>query len=434
LIFSIEGLSQSVYYFQYKLPLNNDTSLYKAFFVRYNDGSGFVRIRTDKPSLLLVELNLQQKDVEISLGVPDTTKMLFDTVGKANFIFGSNKSTFPIPRFHFNRNKTTNSFDETGVVITDQEDKTTANILSSSQFSADGLTRDLVSRFFTPGEDFYVNAIETTSRGFNALERKLKMYLLIVANTNDPSIGKGCVYDTTRAIELFQSIAKYIGIPVVKKVIAGKTYNKASVERMLAELKPDLNDIVIFYYTGHGFRKPTDKRIFPYIDLRPKDDRTYMVNSLHMEDILKTIRNKPTQARLNLLISDCCNNIPGKIKSPGKSIVGFRDIRDWSEDNVRQLFLNPMAQSVMMTAADVDQLAACDTTDGSLFTTYFKAALENNLTRFKSKNKVNWDQVVREAKDKLSEKARHTYCGWPPKPENICQQDPIPKLIMGRGN
>jgi hypothetical protein len=157
-----------------------------------------------------------------------------------------------------------------------------------------------------------------------------------------------------------------------------------------------------------------------------------MVNSLNIQDIFNTIRTKPKAARLNLVISDCCNTIPGKNKPNAKSISGFRDIKDWSQDNCRQLFLNPSPISLLITAADIGQTAAADTTAGSLFTIFFKAALENNITNFK-KN-VSWDQVLAEAKNGTSIKSKHTYCARPFIPENICPQDPIPKVVMGRRN
>lgn len=371
-------------------------------------------------------MDLQQMDIETSPGMVDSTRMFFDTVGNARFIFGSSRSAIPVPRFYFIQNPTTGNFEARDVSIKDRTEKVNGIIISASQYTAEELNRDLVSRFFTPDEDFYINTLQTSSRGFSAEEKKVKMYLTIVANTNDPEIGKGCVFDITRASELFENIAKFMGITVIKKVVSGKTYNKANVESAIRQLNPGKNDIVVFYYTGHGFRKESDKRDFPYIDLRPKPDKTYMINSLNIEDIFNTVRKKSKAARLNLVISDCCNTLPETRKPNSKAVGGFRDIKDWSEENVRQLFLNPTPQSVLITAAGVGQEAACDTTAGSLFTIYFKAAIENNLTRFKSR--VAWRQIVAEAQSSTSFKARHTYCKRPFIPENICSQDPLPKF------
>jgi len=425
--------SQSVYYFQYKFPGTGDSTIYHAFFVRYNDGSGFMRVRFDAPGtgeLMLIETQLYQQEIEISPGVLDTTLMRFAATGKPKFIFGNSKTRYLAPWFEFGLDQKSKSFEPTSIMAKDVDVPARATILSTKSYSTETLDKDIVSQFFTPGEDFFTNTMEPSTRGLSDAEKKIKLRLIIVSNTNDPDIGKSCLLDIQRVLLTFDSIRKFMGITMMTTVISGKTYNKANVEKVIKDLKPDPNDIVVFYYSGHGFRKTTDPRPFPYIDVRPKPDNTYMVNSLNIQDIFNTIKGKPKAARLNLVISDCCNTIPGKSKINAKSIGGFRDIKDWSLDNCRQLFLNPTPMSVLVTASG--QTSACDTTSGSLFTIFFKAALENNITRFK-KN-VNWDQVMAEAKTATAIKAMHTYCARPFIPANICPQDPIPKVVMGRGN
>lgn len=427
--------SQSVYYFKYKFSATADTTTYHAFFVRYNDGSGFVRIRFDAPGtgeLTLIETQLWQQEVEISPGVLDTTVMPFTASSPSKFIFGSSKTKYLAPWFEFRLDQDSKSFEPSAIIAKDEDVPAKATIIATRAYTAETLDKDIVSQFFSPGEDFFANTMEPSTRGLSDAEKKIKLRLIIVSNTNDPHIGKACGLDIQRVTLMFDSIRKFIGISMITTVISGKTYNKAAVVKVLKDLNPDPNDIVVFYYTGHGFRKTEDPRPFPYIDLRPKDDKTYMVNSLNILDVFNTIKGKPKAARLNIVLSDCCNTVPGKNKIDAKAIGGFRDIRDWSQDNCRQLFLNPTPTSVLITASDVGQFSSCDSTAGGLFTIFFKAALENNLTNFK-KN-VNWDQVAAETKNATSIKARHTYCDRPFIPANICAQDPIPKVVMGRGD
>jgi len=427
--------SQSVYHFQYKFPGIADSTVYHAFFVRYNDGSGFVRVRFDAPGtgeLMLIETQLYQQEIETAPGILDTTLMRFAATGRSKFIFGSSKTNYLVPWFEFKVNPISKSFELSDIMVKDVDVPARATILSTQAYNTESLDKDIVSQFFTPGEDFFSNTMEPGTRGLSDVEKKIKLRLYIVSNTNDPHIGKSCALDIQRILTTFDSIRKFIGISMMTTVISGKNYNKAAVQKLIKDINPDPNDIVVFYYSGHGFRKPEDARPFPYIDLRPKDDKTYNVNSLNILDVFNSIKGKPKSARLNLVISDCCNTIPGKNKIDAKAIGGFRDIKDWSPDNCRQLFLNPTPTSVLITASDVGQFSAADTTKGSLFTIFFKAALENNITNFK-KN-VNWDQVVAEAKNATSIKAKHTYCDRPFIPENICAQDPLPKVVMGRGN
>lgn len=93
---------------------------------------------------------------------------------------------------------------------------------------------------------------------------------------------------------------------MIIRVIAGTKYNKKNVELAIKNLKPVPDkDIVVFYYTGHGFRKPTERKKisqFPFLDLRSKTDSNYMAQSrLNIEkDIFNKIVSKG--ARFNLVL------------------------------------------------------------------------------------------------------------------------------------
>ena len=274
--------------------------------------------------------------------------------------------------------------------------------------------------------------LSTGQRGLNDAEKKVKLHMLVVANTNDPTVGKAAVVDMNNAIKTFDTIARFMGIqmqPVMK--IYGKIYNKESVQKAIAALQPGENDIVVFYSSGHGFRKATDSRPYPYIDLRPKDDKTYNVNSLNIKDVYDSIRLKPKGARLNIIISDCCNNIPGVIKVPGKSIVTERGLTEWSRDNCAKLFLDTAA-SLLITSAGVDETASCDDESGSFCTIFLRAAIANNLA--KTNRQPSWTNILNETADATSYKARHICCN-PEKPctqSKACSQHPIRLYEPGR--
>jgi hypothetical protein len=51
--------------------------------------------------------------------------------------------------------------------------------------------------------------------------------------------------------------------------ISGAKFGKANVEAALDNLKPGLNDIVIFYYSGHGYSNDQQStKLYPQFDLR----------------------------------------------------------------------------------------------------------------------------------------------------------------------
>ncbi len=428
--------AQSVYHFQYQASTQSDTTRYDAFFVQYRGGKGFMRIKYNAPGtneLVLVEIKVRMQEIESTPGVTDATKFYYDTVGRPDFKFGSSKNMLPVPLFWFRLNPSNNSYEPFVVTFKDKTGQAReGNLLAKDFLKNDTLDKNYLSQYFSPGEDYYEGNLQTATRGFTDLEKKIKLILLIVANTNDPEVGSSAVLDVSRVVNTFDTIAHFMGIQMPKPVIiSGATYDKAHVQKAIRDLRPDVNDIVVFYYSGHGFRKKQDPRQFPYIDLRPKPDSTYNVNSLNIKDIYDSIRLKPKSARLNIVLSDCCNTIPTAAKKKGKSIVAERGMEDWSGENAAKLFINTTA-SILLTAADVGEEASCDSTVGSFFTIYFKAALENNLV--KTNKNPDWNQVVKETKEETAFKVQHICCDSPCVWRNGCRQNAVKQIDPGKSN
>ena len=434
MISCVNARSQSVYFFQYRSSDAKDTILYNAFFVKYNTGAGFMRIRYDEPgtgSPIMAEMKIHSQEIEISKGVTDTSRTYYDTIGHPKIMFGSSKILIPVPVFWFTLNQAANAFEPTGVFFKNAQGvNQPGTLVAKKLMKQEELDKDFLSQFFSRGEGFFDGYTQSSSREIFA-NLKIRMHVVIVANTNDPAVGKSAWLDMDRMERTFDTIARFMGIQRPTPVkIYGKNYTKENVQKAIRDLKPEPNDIVVFYYTGHGFRKNTDSRQFPYIDLRPKDDGTYMVNSLNIKDIYDSIRLKPTAAHLNLVISDCCNTIPGTKKSNGKSIVTERGMTDWSPANCAKLFLSTKT-SLLFTAADKDQTASCDSTSGSFFTIYFKAAMENNLV--KSNKNPGWTQVMQEASEETINKVHHICCGDPCSwSAGFCVQNPVKQIETGK--
>ena len=191
---------------------------------------------------------------------------------------------------------------------------------------------------------------------------------------------------------------------------------------------------MIFYYSGHGFRKVDRPKPakpysrYPFLDFRAKPDDDYNVYTLNLEDIFETIRKKG--ARFNLVLSDCCNYLPVSTNSVGTPVPKPRGSGlEWVEDNCRELFLNPRRQSVLATAADIGQLASSNNDFGGFFSYFFETSMETHFSTLKSK--VTWEQVLKEAVNQTSIKAKYTYCGKPYIPENICKQSPFYNTVIG---
>ena len=238
------------------------------------------------------------------------------------------------------------------------------------------------------------------------------------------------------AISLFRKIKEFLGISAfIYDTVTGTDFRKETVlKKINSFLTPGPNDIVVFYYAGHGFRMPKDNRPGPYIDLRDvvlDKFKRYQDNSLSTEDIKDMIQKKG--ARLNLIISESCNDTITKtnpmVKEPPmagkKGGLGM----NWSTQNVRDLFLSSMPTTILAAAASPYQLAISNSDFGGYYSTFLRNNLEINFGF--SKSKVKWENVFEQTKQQTETKAGRTWCN-DEKTIKCNRQRPIANIIYGR--
>jgi hypothetical protein len=445
---SISTTAQSVYQLQYDFHLTNDSIAYHAFLVRFDDGSGLLRIRYLAPGTnedVVIETDIEEDYRVDQSGATDTNTLVLKSANP-RYITGSDKTGFSTPIFIFKNNVASGYFEPGGVVRTLQESNPSPNTsFTGGLIESSMLTKDVVLQFFSEDEDFVVNLFNTGHKGLSPVEKSTKFYLLVVADTLDKEIGSACAKDMRRAVETFSALTSYLAIKFIPQTISGQQYNKENVQKAINNLKPSSNDIVVFYYTGHGFRTPENSRRFPNLKLKnfrndrknfpdsiswiKKDRQDNITYSLNIEDIFSSIKKKG--ARFNLVMSDCCNNDifstnaigtkPGKTKASGI---------DWSEDNIRVLFLNKAPMSVLVTAASTGQKATSNNDFGGFFSYFFKTSMEKYSSKLQTG--PSWDLIMQDAQKQTIFKARHTYCDKPYIPANICEQNPDYKIVFGK--
>lgn len=427
-IFTLHLQAQSIYEVKFKLSeATKDTTTYNAFVMLYEEGGGLLRVRykdvaTSKDiieEMDLIETPILDKDNTI-----DSTQTKFTTANLRTIspTKSSNINNSPLQIWFVSTNVNTlqirSIYRDNNIASTN-----TNNFLQYNLLTTTTLTRPFLMQYFYPEEDIFNYFFTNKSKGLTAEEKKIKMHLIMVANIEDPSIGKACEKDMRKMVKMYKEICIFLGIQLDTTKIFGRNYSLQTVNNTIKKLNPSKNDIVIFYYSGHGYcnRVPNDPKQFPYLDLRsdpPNQD--HRVHTLNIEDVFNTIKSK--SARLNLVISDCCNNSVIMPKVEAKKGIGKKDgeMRLLSETNLRALYLNTK-RSILITAAKKEQAALTNDEIGSFFTHFFRASMEYHCSII-GKN-VTWDQVIKSTKDMVEYKAAHTYCKRPFVAENICQQN-----------
>lgn len=446
--------AQSVYTFQYQLQ--GDPVLYHVFFLRNDDGSGIFRIRFRPPNGrddLLIEAYPEEQTPLLPSGEADTARLLISPVGPVA-IQSDGRPLPALPVFTFGLNQVSGYFEPTGLQGKAPGKDMDPQVRFQWQLQEYGtLNRELVGQYFSEDDDFYRNLFRPLTRGLTPAEKKIRMHLLIVADTMDKKIGKASLLDMDKISGTLRSLCDFLGIRLLTDIVYGKTYHKAGVQAALNRLRlatrgsPD--DIIVFYYTGHGFRNPDKPREFPNIKLKnfivPRPERfraardslvwvkkerdANLVNSMNIEDIYNSILKMG--ARMNLVIADCCNDdifsvSMDALKPPSTKGSGI----EWDEKNIRALFLGKTPLSILVGAAKEGQKAASKKGFGAIYTDYLKKSLENHCSKLRTN--ITWDLVLRQAALQTTARVKDSYCGSPRTPENVCRQEPVFQVKIGR--
>lgn len=217
------------------------------------------------------------------------------------------------------------------------------------------------------------------------------LHLIVVSNTLVNDIGASCKVDRDNTVNEFQTICDELEIKFKKTEISDRDFSKKSVNEALTNLNPLPNDIVVFVYSGHGFRWSNQSQKYPNIDLRYSNYESISESTtLNLYDIYNTITGKG--ARLNLIIGDCCNSNIGISNRGGESSPTSRRQTEGKVDKLWSLFINSSGD-LIATAAKPSETSCGNNIEGGYFINSFFSAISKETSRLNT-NSPSWDNIV----------------------------------------
>lgn len=413
---NLQSQAQSFFYYENKtLSPEGQTLTYHSLLFVNTDGSGVARVRYNDPATnddRLLELNLTDSILPGSEN-SDSLKYLVP-VGDISLIAGISDSGFLVPRFIFKEQSDslgTFYIAYTAEIKSADGKWNPFTTISTQERSFNELKNMMtfVKNFYSVGEPMFDYIMKSGTRGGPEL-RKEKMFLVIVANTKDPTIGITSQKDFNNISESFEDMATEMGIQkVITSYIHGSDFSKAAVETALAKLNPDPIDIVIFYYSGHGFRYTEDKSKYPRMSFRTTWNPSRENNNLAAEDVFNKILKK--KAKVTIVITDCCNEDIGAAPKTGRSVLKTRgNMGKFNQDNAKKLFFPPEQLSIIIGSAEINQLATGNPGLGGFFSYFFMSELEKSLYSYE-RTPASWLKISADAKEKARYQALTALCG-----------------------
>ena len=427
---SVTTRAQSLFHLQYRNPDPAESTIYNIFLVRNDNGSGFYRVnyrdrQTGQENV--VGFTVEQKVFTDENGVINENKLYLRGLNPQLISRDTNYNYQPI-LIWFNKDTATGLFEPSGLSFPGQKGEFNFAAPPQLLHEAD-LTQELVSPFFLPVEDFYKSLFDPPIlMGTNDPRppKKPDLHLVIVANTEAEDIGNTCALDKDRTLKIFKDLAEYLELGFKPKLIFGNNYNKKNVQSALKALRPGKKDIVVFYYSGHGFSDPKNDRPFPNMALSNKSYDNAVASAMNIEDVFETIRKKG--ARFNLVLSDCCNNSPDDRTEISCDLPRTRSSGlGWRFENCRSLFLDSSPKSILMTAAQKGEVSAGNVTYGGFFTNQFRT----NLTMYFGflQRDPTWDAVLEAARQTTTTQSENSRCSNTGEKLKTYKQHPLYKMI-----
>ncbi|MBL0334334.1 MAG: caspase family protein [Chitinophagaceae bacterium] len=468
-VFMLAGIRSeaiSIYEISYEFTKLVDFPKYKAMLVRYGNGTGFMRVRyTSKDGKEVYVVNMEFDEVEGRSKIDGLPHLTLQFKGKNPvYIVNTSKSkqneAYNPDLLWFKKLTTDKNFKPWGVTSQNMDGTwEQGKILNVKLMNTEDLTKSYVKQYFLETEVFYANLFKQDnqtvqqpvkpikpptnnnasnnsgvgSNNPNAIIPKTnptttkpatpaKIHFILVANTNDPRIGNSVQKDVVNITSQLKDVSVFLKLPMETTEISGAKFNKANVEAAVNKLSPGPDDIVIFYYSGHGFSFDQDSaHPYPQFDLRESRFDDITVATLNAGDVYSKIKSK--KARLNLIICDCCNSNLGLLKPEGNSFaLTAKSLMTWDRNFCSNLFMKSKG-SIIATAAKQGQYAYGNTDVGGYFTSNLVTALEKYMSKFQLTTPT-WEEIIAEAQKTTVTLSMSNTCSA----NKSCRQDPIYNL------
>ena len=260
-------------------------------------------------------------------------------------------------------------------------------------------------------------------------------HAIIFANTKSPGnpnrpgdtgIGPSVTVDFERMSIEMTTIAKSIGYSIKKYYYYGtqQSFNRRNLEAVLNNLICAPNDIVYFYYSGHGGRAMNEKSEFPEMVLRVPYGAASDSELYPLYDVYNRIQKK--SPRLTIVMGDLCNStIKGYYRNENNASRGATVLSKSSFDLYKNLFLNVKGGFIVSSSKPSVTSTCIQTIDnkelGGNFTHNF---LETLQTCVAYDIDVSWDKLF----DEVAKKTRKF--NVIDDKGNTVPQDPVYKLFL----
>jgi hypothetical protein len=225
-------------------------------------------------------------------------------------------------------------------------------------------------------------------------QQKAVFHSIIFAETDDAKIGRSVFQDYDKMLVELATMASANDMTLKEYHHIDAQSSKDNAIKVLNNLQVGSQDVVFFYYSGHGARATNDATKFPQIMLGHSDGEF-----LSLSNIDKMIQAK--NPKLRIVMADCCNSILQGL-SPKSLSGGVTHLKNNTTENYKNLISRLSGNIIVCSSSVGEPSAAYD--DGGAFTTAFLTELQKILLT----TQATWQVLLENTKVATFNRARHT--------------------------
>lgn len=211
------------------------------------------------------------------------------------------------------------------------------------------------------------------------------IYLLVFTDENDQAIGTSCIQTHKYFSNTFvPDLKRYTGLTVVEKYYNGGRFTVADLNDALSSLNTNSNDVIIFYYAGHGYNRGYND--YPTLTLGVGG--SIVQRSKDLLDVYNKLRNKPHQ--LLLCIAEACNAVH-HVNGIADQIITSFPSHVFSETHFRELFNNATGDYMVSSSIKGQKSYSSEGSPG-MFTCGFREAF-NEVVETSYIGTATWSAV-----------------------------------------
>jgi hypothetical protein len=210
-------------------------------------------------------------------------------------------------------------------------------------------------------------------------DQQVTLHLIIIADTDDNSIGESTQIDLRNMQKMMGEIVKQsTGRIVLKSLIRDKRITRQELLNVLTRLQAQPRDIIVFHWAGHGHGSPGAK--WPYLDTA--------ANTTDFQQVIKILNSK--NVRQIIALADCCN--APLIDTRAMYAPRLLRRQYFFPKNIEKMFIRPKI-NIIASGSKTGQNSLGTNSLGGYFTHNFLITLEEALLDDNNPDSA-WEKVM----------------------------------------